>query len=177
MVPVSTDGENIPVRMVAKSTSSAGALYKYSPVYVTSGQVRSAVVGHASAAANGVTGTVEGLLDTNFAPVASLAAATAGWVILTYKPNQTYKMTLSSTHYADADLGNKYYDFGAEASTPTGGYSNRQLDSSTETGTAADGQMLAGGRVPPCAPGINDAATAGTEVFCTINPLFHLAIS
>ena len=183
LIPVTRNGQSPDTVSYPKSTSSATAIWVGSPVQVSSGQVRSVVTdadGLTMTNANhGVTGAVVALLNSSGAVVDTLAAGDAGTVILTYLENQVYRCCISTTAYAAADAGNKYYNFTAETSTQITG-SGRKLDGATEAsqaaasdGSTASGVMLAGTRVEPCAAGINDVATADTEVYCTIASVFH----
>lgn len=178
MCPKQDNGTNPRTRRFPKSTSSALALFLHSPIAVSAGQVLSAV---ASATApsgatvnGGITGSTMALLDSTFAPVQNLAAADAGYCIVTIDPDQVYVMRVGTAAFADADTGKTYRLVATEpatAATATSygdNFSERQLDGAQEH--ASDEQIRVGGRVPPpIVANVNDAATIGTEVYCTIN--------
>lgn len=175
MVPKESDRVD-DIQAFPKSTSSAAAMFVGGPYFIVGGEARTSVAGHTNVATNGITGTIVALLDSTGAPVQNLAANAAGTVIGTTDPDRVYVMTMDETHYAGAADFGKYYDITAEGATvasgddPGSSFSSRQIDSSTETSVSTDGVIIALGRVPALN---NDAATAGTQVYCKINPAFY----
>ncbi len=168
LTPVKDGGDDFAVMTSPKSTASAYALFIGSPVWLVLGEIKSVVAGHTDAATNGVTGAVVALYDANGTPVSNLAAADAGKVTHTFKVDQTYRTTVSTNVYAEADQG-LTYDFTAEASTadtttvPGNTYSSRQLVTEQAVGV---GQMTAGRLIRRNS---NDAGLVNAEILCKIN--------
>lgn len=178
MCPKPENGENLRTRRFPKSTSSALAMFLHSPVAISAGEALTAVASQTAPSGatvnGGVTGSVVALLASDFSPVQNLAAADAGYVVVTIDPNQAYVMRVSTAAFADADAGKTYRLVATEpatAATATSygdNFSERQLDGATEHASAE--QIRVGGRVlPPIVANVNDAAVIGTEVYCTIN--------
>lgn len=154
------------------SASSVLALFKNSPVYVSSGAVLSCVAGNTES----VSGVVVEMFDSAGNVVYTVPAtptANAYYVTITTDPNQVFVARVNGTIYAESDI-NKFYNVnateGATAGTdrflaPGEMYSERYLE---DESTSAR-QFISLGRYR-CER--NDAAgSAGTLIYCKINPV------
>ena len=152
------------------SSSNTKALGMYSPVYVTSGEVRG-VVTYVDGTES-VSGSVTGLYTaaTGGKAVGTVPASTGGYYAeITTSPDQRFRIRVSGTGMADADRG-KMYSLTEETLTAStdglvSGFSKRELDSTTEQ-TSGE-QFIFLGRTGSIR---NDASTDDMEVVVKINP-------
>lgn len=163
-VPVSENGQNIPTVSRPKSTSSADALYMYSPIAVSANEVLSVVDDDDGVS---MTGVVVLLKDSTGAQVETLAADAAGTCVITYQPDQRYIAVVESTNYAEADNGVQEYQVTTELGT-SAPYSSCMIGADSSTGP-----IIASGLVKR--PD-NAAGVAKCEVYCKINSANYVGV-
>lgn len=165
-VPDAKGGVN--TRLIPISASNTKALGVNSPIYITGGEVRGVVTYVDGTEA--VSGTVMVLMTDTGKVVSTVPANTGGYkAIVTVDPDQEYIITMSGTGFVDSDAG-KMYSLTEEtlvANTDgfTGGFSKRQLATSTEA--ASGEQFIVFGRSGALN---NTAGVDKVEVRCKINP-------
>jgi hypothetical protein len=163
-VPVMDNGQPVPTISLPKTvgTASDQAIFIGSPVVVASGAANAVSV----TTTGGMTGAVVGLKDANGVAVQNLSDNDVGTVIMSYQQNQRYKAHVLSTNYALTDAGATRYLIDIESATATSGsnlgdsYSKRTIGATDGTGQILAGQIV---KRPD-----NAAATAYTEIYCTI---------
>ncbi len=154
-------------RVVPISASNTKALGVNSPISVIAGQA-AGVVTYVDGSEQ-VDGTVVKLMTTSGKAVTTVPASTAGYKAeITTDPDQEFIITMAGTGFTDADAG-KTYSLTEEtlvANTDgfTGGFSKRQLQSTTEADSGE--QFVVLGRSGALN---NAAATDNVEVRCRIN--------
>jgi hypothetical protein len=160
------------------TTNAQVALFVGSPVLYTAGYATAAL---ATDDAN-VTGTVVALFDADGKPVnklngsAGVASSEAGYVEITYKEDQQYRITVDSTDMTVAKVGYTCNLLVSDGDGTTAAEANQtfslaQLDGD-KLANDAHGQLLVVGVVDRLD---NAVATIGTEVLVKIEPTNYQA--
>ena len=152
-------------KKVPKSTSSSKALLVGSPVLFTGGYAQSAAVGGDS---DKITGSVVALTDSAGKPVNQLVHDAAGYVEISFKQDQQYRITSNDDGIAIGDIGYSGQlnnDDAADPTDPNQTFSLAQIDGSTLNDAAGPLQVV--GIVDRLD---NDFGATGTEVVVKIDP-------